>query len=97
MSERPAVIRLVRATCPHSVLPFTLVRFSSNAALILPIQADQHQSEISTLAAFETFTQRWLRIIGAGYPHANGSVNGATVSSDGCSLGLSSFLWLFFG
>ena len=91
---------LVRPTPPRSLppaYPFTLVRFSNNAALILPPQADQRQSEISILATSETFTQRWLRIIGAGYPHANWSVNGATVSSDGCSLELSSFLWLFFG
>ena len=47
-------------------------------ALILPPEADQHWSEISPLSASETFTQRGVRRIGAGSPHANGSVKETT-------------------
>ena len=63
---------------PLLVYLFTLVRFTNNTALILPPDADQRRSEISSLAASETFTQRRRRRIGARSPHANGSVNGAT-------------------
>ena len=35
--------------------------------------------ETSHISVFETFTQRGQRRIGAGSPHANGSVNEATV------------------
>ena len=41
-------------------------------------KADQHLSEISPLTASETFTQRRMRRIGAGSPHAHSSVNGAS-------------------
>ena len=57
--------------------PFTLGQFTNNAALILPPEADQHWSKIFPLSASETFTQRRVRRIDAGSPHANGSVNGA--------------------
>ncbi|XP_036947969.1 transient receptor potential cation channel subfamily M member 7-like isoform X1 [Acanthopagrus latus] len=57
--------------------PFTLGRLTNNAALILPPEADQCRSEISPLSTSETFTQRRVRRIGAGSPHANGSVTGA--------------------
>ena len=60
--------------------PFTLGRLTNNAALILPPEADQCRSEISPLSTSETFTQRRVRRIGAGSPHANGSVTGARVS-----------------
>ena len=56
--------------------PFTLGWFTNNAALILPPEADQHQSEITRLSISESFTQRRVRRIGAGSPHANSSVNG---------------------
>ena len=75
-----AVIRLVRLTpprCNPPAYPFTLGRFTNNEALILPPEADQCRSRISPLSASETFTQRRVRRISAGSPHANGSVNAA--------------------
>ena len=57
--------------------PFTLDRFASNTALILPSEADQCRSEISLLATPETFTHRRRQRISAGSPCASGSVNGA--------------------
>ena len=38
--------------------PLTLVRFSNNTALLLPPEADQGRSEISPLAASDSFTLR---------------------------------------
>ena len=48
--------------------------------VILPQEVDEHRSEISPLAASETFTQRRMRRIAEGSPHANGSVKGAIVA-----------------
>ena len=56
-------------------------RAGGDAALILPPEADQCWSEISPLSASEIFTQRRVRRIGTGFPHANGSVKEATGSS----------------
>ena len=56
----------------------TLVQFASNAPLILPPEADQHQSKISPLTASETFTQRRRWRIAAGSLHPNG--NGACLT-----------------
>ena len=44
----------------------------------LPPEADQRRHETSPLAPSEKFTQR--QRIGAGSPHANGSVNGPSVT-----------------
>ena len=63
------------------VYPFTLVRFTNNAPLILPPEVYQRWSKISPLATAERFTHRLRRRIGAGYPHPNSSVNGATVTA----------------
>ena len=70
-----------RPTSPRSAppdYPFTLGRLTNNAALILPPEADQRWSEISPLSASETFTQGRVQRIGAGSPHANGSVKEAS-------------------
>ena len=70
----------VRSTRPWYVqpaYPFTLVQFASITVLILPPEADQCQSEISSLAVSETFTERMQRI-GTGSLHANDSVSGAS-------------------
>ena len=56
-----------------------LKTFASDGPLILPPEEYQHWSEISPLAASETFTQRRRRRIGTGSPHPNSSVNGARV------------------
>ena len=54
-------------------------------------EACQRRSKKSPHAASETFTQRWRRRIGAGYPHLSSSVNGA---SDTCKHGCSYRHWL---
>ena len=59
--------------------PFKQVLFANAEPLILAPEVDQHQSEISPLAASETFTQRRVRRIDAGSWHSMGSVNGASV------------------
>ena len=71
MTDTPSISKALAS-------PFTLVRFANNMALTLPPEAEKHQSEISPLAASETFTQRRRQRIGAESPHANSSVNGAT-------------------
>ena len=59
-----------------------MVWFTNNTALILTPEADQCRSKISLLAASDTFTQRRVRRIGAGSPHANSSVNRATLTTN---------------
>ena len=59
-----------------------MVWFTNNTALILTPEVDQCRSKISLLAASDTFTQRRVRRIGAGSPHANSSVNRATLTTN---------------
>ena len=54
--------------------------------VILPPEADQRRSEIPPLSASETLTQRRMRRIGAGSPHANGSVKEASDTASAARL-----------
>ena len=66
-------IRLTHPRYTKPACPFTLVQFANNMPLILLPEADQRRSEISPLAASETFTQRRRREL-AEDPHMQTAV-----------------------
>ena len=71
-------VNTIRLTHSHFVppaYPYTQVWFANAAPLILPLDAHQSHSEISTLAASETFTQRRIWRISAGSLHSKDSVD----------------------